>query len=242
MANSFFQFKQFRVQQDRCAMKVCTDACIFGASIQLPTGNDAVQVLDIGAGTGLLTLMVAQRHANASIQGIEIDEIAAQQANENVMESPFSAQIKIHCSSIQEFQLLDSQLFDVVLSNPPFFQDSLLSPSEKINKAHHNSTLSLHELLVSVLRFLKKSGTFWLLLPPFEMQKFEEIAAKAGLLLTQKTEVRHNSTKPILRVISAFAFRQPNDVEFGELAIYSDQKTEYSPAFQKLLKDYYTIF
>lgn len=236
MPKNSFTFKQFTINQDRCAMKVCTDACILGASTDVENVNT---ILDIGTGTGLLSLMLAQR-TNAQIDAVEIDEDAYQQAVMNVKESRFSEKIEVYHQRIQDFTTTET--YDLVISNPPFYQQSLKSSDVKANKALHAVELSLDELIDSVLRLLSINGKFVVLLPPFEVEKLIRIAQKKGLYLSKKMLIRHDESKPIFRVIATFLTQKVHNLEEKTLIIHKEDGKTYSDEFRALLKDYYLIF
>ena len=186
MPKNSFTFKQFTINQDRCAMKVCTDACILGASTDV---ENVSKILDIGTGTGLLSLMIAQR-TNAQIDAVEIDEDAYQQAVMNVQESVFASKIRVHHQRIQDCLVEDS--YDLIISNPPFYQQSLKSADAKVNRALHTVELSFDDIIDSSIRLLSPNGKFVVLLPPFEMEKLIQIAKKKGLYLSKKMLIRHD--------------------------------------------------
>lgn len=236
MPKNSFTFKQFTINQDRCAMKVCTDACILGASTDVENVNT---ILDIGTGTGLLSLMLAQR-TNAQIDAVEIDEDAYQQAVMNVKESRFSEKIEVYHQRIQDFTTTET--YDLIISNPPFYQQSLKSSDVKANKALHAVELSLDELIDSVLRLLSINGKFVVLLPPFEIEKLIRIAQKKGLYLSKKMLIRHDESKPIFRVIATFLTQKVHNLEEKTLIIHKEDGKTYSDEFRALLKDYYLIF
>lgn len=236
MPKNSFTFKQFTINQDRCAMKVCTDACILGASTDV---ENVSKILDIGTGTGLLSLMIAQR-TNAQIDAVEIDEDAYQQAVMNVQESVFASKIRVHHQRIQDFLVEDS--YDLIISNPPFYQQSLKSADAKVNRALHTVELSFDDIIDSSIRLLSPNGKFVVLLPPFEMEKLIQIAKKKGLYLSKKMLIRHDESKPIFRVIATFQTNQIHDSAEKTLIIHEKDGRTYSDVFRRLLQDYYLIF
>jgi tRNA1Val (adenine37-N6)-methyltransferase len=232
-----FKFKKFSIYQDNTAMKVCTDSCLFGALIDVKNHQKA---LDIGAGTGLLTLMLAQKSKNLSLTAVEIDENAVKDATQNIFNSPFSKQIKIEKKSIQEFTESSAEKFDLIISNPPFFQNNLKSPKVEINLAHHNTSLSFEELVFSLDNHISQDGKVWVLLPPFEMKGFLKICTKYQLFLNKKYSIKHQETKPVFREIIELSRQENTKPACSEINIY--ENNHYSPIFVKLLKDYYLIF
>jgi tRNA1Val (adenine37-N6)-methyltransferase len=230
--NHTFTFKQFSINQDRSAMKVCTDAVFFGAVID---PAEAKNILDIGTGTGLLALMMAQR-SEASIVGIDIDPAAVQQAKENVLASKFKDRIEVFEAPVQQY---DGQLFDFIISNPPFFQNSLLSSKKTLNLAHHAQTLKLAELLEAVARLLKKEGRFAVLLPTFEFEQFNVLASKIDLNLDSKYILKSSVSKPIFRIVGTFSFKKTSTVSEKTIAIYEEDLKTYTPDFQALIAEFY---
>lgn len=237
--NSFFHFKQFRVEQDRCVMKVCTDACAFGAWADV---SDAKRILDIGTGTGLLALMAAQRNPEALNDAVEIDKEAAQQAGENFQNSPFSSRINIFNSAIQNF--IPGYQYDAILVNPPFFQNDLRSPDPKINQAHHAVNLTFDELLESVNKLLTNEGIWHILLPLEESKRLNMSAMGRGWLKQSELLLYHSFKHEPFRLMSTFS-RNPanNEPTLSEsLAIYEPEGTTYTLAFRQLLRDFYLKF
>lgn len=235
MPATFFQFKQFTVHQELCGMKVCTDACIFGAAVEVENHR---QILDIGTGTGLLTLMLAQRNASAQFTAVELDEAAVLQAKQNFEASHFSSQLKVVNTPIQDFQTENT--FDLIVSNPPFFENSLHTANTQRDKALHHSSLTFSELAYSTNQLLTSDGFFWLLLPPREMQNFMAQAATLLPYFEICWRVRHDASKPVIREIARFSKTDFEKKQTRELHIYSEKK--YSTDFVDLLKDYYIIF
>lgn len=171
MANNYFKFKQFTVYQDLCGMKVSTDACIQGAWSPLP--NTCKNILDIGTGTGILSLMLAQRNQNAIIDAIEIDESAANQAEINFQGSKWSNRINLFHSDIKEFY--SPKYYDYVICNPPFFINSLKSNLNERNLARHNVALEFQDIFNVAHRLLSSSGFLSVMLPVKEHTIWEKI-------------------------------------------------------------------
>ncbi|WP_022822925.1 tRNA1(Val) (adenine(37)-N6)-methyltransferase [Hymenobacter norwichensis] len=235
MANSYFQFKQFRIEQSECAMKVSTDACVLGAAADIAM---AQRILDIGTGTGLLALMAAQRNKAATIEAVELDPAAASQATENFRASPWAPRLRLHAQALAEFAATSPDPFDHILCNPPFFRHSLRPPDAQRATARHTApdTLSFLELAQFAADFLTMQGLLTVLLPPPEMQHFERDATHAGLFPLTRLVLRHRIGSKPLRHITAFG-KQPQPVQTQELLVTAND--EYSPDFQALLGPFY---
>ncbi|UOG76933.1 methyltransferase [Hymenobacter tibetensis] len=235
MANTYFQFKQFRVEQAQCAMKVSTDACVLGALANIA---GAQRILDIGTGTGLLALMAAQRNQQAQIEAVEVDEDAATQAQANFDASPWARRLVVHPQSLAAFAATKPALFHHILCNPPFFRSSLRPPDARRATARHTApdTLSFAELAGFAANFLAPGGHLTVLLPPPEMQHFELEAARSGLYPAGCVVLRHRANSKLLRHITTFG-RQPVLMPPQELLVREGD--EYSQAFQALLGPFY---
>lgn len=233
MSNSYFQFKQFRIQQDKTAMKVCTDSCILGAYAPV---SDAKQILDIGTGTGLLALMVAQR-SQAQIDAVEIDKAASGQATENVTESPFSDRIRVHSSSIQAYSVRCRKKYDVIISNPPFFTNHLKRKEFNQNVALHSESLQLSELAIIASYLLDKEGSFIVMLPVYETNLLEAAAEEVNLYPFEKLHILEKYKGRQLRIITSFAFNTQPCVE-KTLYIKTNEGT-YTQDFISLIQPYY---
>lgn len=236
MANSFFRFKQFTIHQDRCAMKVTTDACLFGAWVAHTLPQVAAQrdLLDIGTGTGLLSLMLVQKHSSIQVDALEIDKDAAQQARENSAASPWPQQVAILA---QDVQLYREKQYDLIISNPPFYEDSLTSPDNRRNQALHDSTLTLEGLWQSVQALLKPDGSFALLLPAYRKDETLAMARTHGFYNSEIVLVQPTDQKPVFRVMLWFSRKAAKTVTETSICIKKDNA--YTPAFVQLLKDYY---
>lgn len=240
MANSYFQFKQFTVHQDKCAMKVTTDSCLFGAYVAdaIDGAQSAVtNCLDIGTGTGLLSLMLAQKN-HFDIDAIEIDDNAAVQANINVVNSPFSEKIKIIHDDVKEFQF--NKQYDVIISNPPFYEKELKGNDTQKNKAHHNEGLLLSELMNIIRHNLKPGGVFYLLLPYKRNEEIKELITKHEFSIERICFLRQTFDHDFFRIILAAkrSIELISETTFDEMAI-KDLNGNYTNEFISLLKDYY---
>ncbi|AKQ46261.1 hypothetical protein TH63_12545 [Rufibacter radiotolerans] len=237
MANDYFQFKQFLIRQDRCAMKVCTDSCVLGAYAEV---SGARRILDIGAGTGLLSLMVAQRTLEACIDAVEIDQDASAQAEENIAQSPWANQVRLFPVSLQQFAQTSPVPYDVILSNPPFFQASLKSPDEAKNKAKHTQTLAFSEVTDFATRFLAPTGKLHILLPPHEARVFEREAQAAGFQTENILWLEATPGGKLLRGIFTYSWQASHVTE--QTLPVREKDHQYTNAFRELLRDYYLIF
>jgi len=236
VSNTFFHFKQFTIHQNNCAMKVCTDACLFGSLLSISSGEGGVKhVLDTGTGTGLLALMYAQKNPDAIIDAVEIDEAAAQQAKENFEASPWKERLHFYNTPIQQFNC--STKYDLIISNPPFFENDLKSKNSKRNLALHSSELSLPELLDVIVRYLKEDGCFAVLLPYHREEEFIELAAQQSFFSSEKIFIKQTPRHNYFRSILLFT-KNPTQTKESEIIIQNESR-KYTNDFVELLKDYY---
>lgn len=233
MANNYFKFKQFTILQEKAAMKVGTDGILLGAWADVKNAN---KILDVGAGTGLIALMMAQR-TNAKITGIEIEGNAACEAKQNVANSPWRQRIEIENISYQDFAEACTEGFDLIVSNPPFFSNALKTESKVRTLARHTDTLPFKELLSCSARILNNEGSLAVILPVLSANDFVELALKIGLFLIRKTEVKPNRKKTVNRILLQFSKRE-KALRRDCLTIYSGVG-EYSNDFRKITRDYY---
>jgi len=219
-------------------MKVCTDACLFGAWSakkikQLVPGT--VSVLDIGTGTGLLSLMAAQS-TSAIIDAIEIDQDAAKQAAENFLLSPWKHRLRSIHTSINDFD--KSKRYDFIISNPPFYENDLKSTDEVRNAAMHDSELTFQQLIESINQHLTNGGYATVMLPFQRTVSFEVLAKESGLYIVEKLSVRQSPEHSFFRNLLLLSRNKPTSEIKGELSIH-DNNRNYTPQFINLLKDYY---
>jgi tRNA1Val (adenine37-N6)-methyltransferase len=217
-------------------MKVCTDGCLFGAWIGEKVRGlkyEVRTVLDIGAGTGLLSLMVAQK-TNAVIDAVEIDEAAAGQAFENMDASPWRERLQVICGDIKTVHL--GKKYDLIISNPPFFENDLKSEDDKRNLALHSEALGFEELITVIGSHLEEKGLFAVLLPYHRKDYFIELALINGFFLMEEVSVKQTTSHPFFRSILLFG-------KTGGTAVLSTiiirDRQEYSVAFTDLLREYY---
>ena len=225
MANDYFNFRQFTVRQERCAMKVGTDGTLLGA-----WAHGGSSILDIGVGTGLIALMMAQRFPESHIVGIDIDHEAVEQALENVKASPFR-NIEADAKSY------GGSSFDAIVCNPPYFADSLQSPDMQRTIARHTVSLSFRDLLAAVSRLLADDGEFSVVIPFDCKARLESEAALAGLFKVRECAVKTTPRKQPRRYLIAFR-RHLSDLELteGVIEIKPSVRSEW---YQELTKDFY---
>ena len=217
-----FQFKQFTIYQDLCAMKVGTDGVLLGA-----WANGGKRVLDAGTGTGIIALMMAQRYPNAVVTAIDIDEGAVKQAQQNVAQSPFAQQITVLHNTLQEHQ----GEYDAIISNPPFFIDSLAAPDEQRNVARHTQTLTYTELMQAAWRLLSDEGELSVVVPFDYRKRMEDEAIFVGFFPSKVCAVKTTERKPAKRYLRSFK-KHPCRCEQEQLTIGSER-------YQELTKEFY---
>ena len=231
---SGFKFKQFAVEQDDVAMKVGTDGVLLGAWAECEC---AERILDIGTGTGVIALQMAQRNSQAQICAVEIDETAAHRARTNFDLSPWAERLTVEQTAVQEFA--PAEEFDLIVSNPPYFVDSLLPPDAKRSTARHTHDLTFEELDNAAARLLSESGKFALILPVTEFEKY--------LVLTQLHLVRRCDVCPVeggavKRIMGEFAKRKSTAIKHETIAIERGRRGDYTDDYRALTKDFYLKF
>ncbi len=238
MPGTSFAFKQFIIKQDKCAMKVGTDAVLLGAWV-FPNGSK--QILDIGTGTGVVALMLAQK-TEAHIDAIDIDKNAFNQASENVSESKFSNQISVIHSSLQQYCKEADKKYNLIVTNPPYFEQSLKSSDEQRSYARHADVLPFEELIDGVIKLLDPKGKFCLILPTLEAEKFRALAQKRGLFLSKLLRVKSKVNKDTdKRHVMQFEFT-PTEFSEKTIAIEQDERHQYTDDYKQLTRDYYLNF
>lgn len=234
MSNDFFQFKQFLIKQDRCAMKVGTDGVLLGAWADI---RNCQTSLDIGTGTGLISLMIAQR-SDSKITAVEIDEFASNQAKENILNSKWKNRIDIFNISFQKFYNEWLLKFDLIVSNPPFFDQSFKPENENRKLARHTDQLSKTELLEGVNMLLDKSGKFCIILPSDQENLFVETALEYSLYCSRKCYIKPVSEIPPKRVILEF-IRDKCLCLVSEIVVETNKRHIYTADYLTLTKEFY---
>jgi tRNA1Val (adenine37-N6)-methyltransferase len=237
MHNKFFRFKQFTIYHDQCAMKVGTDGVLLGAWVNV---ENSKIIFDIGTGSGLIAIMLGQRF-NASIEAIEIDQSAYTQAAENIRNCPWSSRISVKNISLQEYTSKHQKQFDLIVCNPPFFENSLQSSLPLRNMARHDNILTHSEIINCVLKILNPCGRFGLIIPYTEGIQFIEKASKKGLFCIRKTSVKTKSHSSVKRLLMEFS-SIPENCRENSLIITGEGKEEYSTDYKDLTKDFYLNF
>ena len=234
MAQSAFHFKKFSITQERCAMKVGTDAVLLGSWTNL---NSAKTILDVGTGTGIIALMLAQK-SNAVIDAVEIDKCAFEEAEQNVRNSPFADLINVINISLQEFALISHRKYDLIVSNPPFFVEASKSFEEARNLARHTDySLTYDELITATNNLLSEKGKLNLILPYKEGNIFINKAKNNNLWPHKITRVITRKGKQQKRILVEFG-KHPQPVYENELLILNEDMS-YSRDYLEMTQDYY---
>lgn len=238
MRRGGFTFKQFHIDHSRCAMKVGTDGTLLGAWATLPP--HAKNILDIGTGSGLIAIMAAQRHPTAKITAIDIDKDCVMQATENAVASPWAERIEVIETPLQEYS--PEEKFDVIISNPPYFADSMHSPDRQRTTARHTASLSFKELTDGVLRLLADDGLFAVILPTIESELL--LSASRGRLFTwRRCEVWSTPESGARRIMLELKREPPKDLAQKEkIIIEQGGRHIYSEEYKALTADFYLNF
>jgi len=232
-----FSFKQFSIHDDRCAMKVGIDAVLLGAWADV---TETQNILDIGTGSGVIAIMLAQR-SEAEIHAVEIEQATAKQARENAILSPWSDRVKVVNLSIQEFSSNCELKFDLIVCNPPYFNNSLLSPSSGRNLARHTNELSYEELAEAFAKLIKPDGKCCVILPIPESKLLESIMADKGLIPYRKLLVSPKPEKTANRVLIQFEKAVIKQAKMESISIRKIDHT-YSGEYKQLTEDFYLNF
>lgn len=229
-----FRFKQFRVTDDGATMRVGTDGVLVAAlAPTLPRGR----ILDIGTGCGVVALILAQHNPNSTVDAVEIDGQSAAVAAQNFANSPWSERLRVFGTSAQEFARTASG-YDLIVSNPPFFADSLKSPHEKRNLARHNDSLTFDELATAVKQLLSPEGRFTAILPCNEADTLAETARNKGLFLLNSCNIYSKPQGNALRKVITMGSMETVETKISELYIHNSDGS-FSEQYRSLTSDLY---
>ncbi len=233
MAQSFFRFKQFTIHQDQCAMKVGTDGVLLGAWVK---SDQAKRILDVGTGSGLIALMLAQRTNEAIIDAIEIDAAAVKQAAENAQNSPWSDRIHILHQSLQGY-ITTKTRYDLIVSNPPFFEEGTKASQQARTIARHNDSLKSEDLWQASQSLLQPNGRLAVIYPVEMAAQFIELGQKFGFKPQRCLNIKPTPYHPIKRKLVEFE-RQATEYQ-EETITLEVERHMYTPEFVALIKDFY---
>ena len=231
-----FSFKQFSIQQDRCAMKIGTDGVLLGA--WTPIENNPFSILDIGAGTGVIALMLAQRSNAEQIDALEIDEEAYEQSVDNFENSPWSDRLFCFHAGLDEFVEEPEDEYDLIVSNPPFYTDDYKSENEQRDLARFADAMPFEDLIEAAALLLSENGVFSVIIPFKEEESFLALAAAYELYPLKITRVKGTPTTEIKRSLLAFSRNENAIITPGELIIETSRH-QYTTEYIELTKDFY---
>lgn len=233
-----FRFKKFSIEDDRCSMKVGTDAVILGAWAEIKDGE---RVLDIGTGSGVIALMLAQRSENIPIDALEIDDDSVWQARSNVLNSPWSGRINIIQGRLQDYYRIAEGKYDLIVSNPPYFEKALRPENRKKRLSRHAENLPHTHLLYAVSRLLKINGRFIVILPCLNSGTFSEKARLEGLIPAKELEIYPRANGGPARVIYEFSREQSAAITKEKLYL-KDSAGNITEEYRQLTGDFYLNF
>jgi tRNA1Val (adenine37-N6)-methyltransferase len=235
MSNRPFKFKQFTIEQDRCAMKIGTDGVLLGAWTSID--HTPFNVLDIGAGTGILSLMIAQRSNAEQIEAIEIDDDAFEQCAENFENSPWSDRLFCFHASLLEYMEAVDEKFDLIICNPPFYSEDYKTTDQSRDLARFSDAMPLEHIIFAVIHFLSDTGKFAIVIPYKEEENYIEEASLIGLFPNRILRVRGNETSDLKRSLIEFSYSE-SPTKVSELIIETERH-QYTEDYINLTKDYY---
>ena len=231
-----FSFKQFSIQQDRCAMKIGTDGVLLGA--WTPIENNPFSILDIGAGTGVIALMLAQRSNAEQIDALEIDEEAYEQSVDNFENSPWSDRLFCFHAGLDEFVEEPEDEYDLIVSNPPFYTEDYKSDNEQRDLARFADAMPFEDLIEAANLLLSENGILAVIIPVKEEENFLALAKEYELYPLKITRVKGTATTEIKRSLLAFSRYEKIDFPIDELIIETSRH-QYTPEYIELTKDFY---
>lgn len=233
MANNYFEFKEFKIYQDKAAMKVGTDGVLIGAWAHI---DKASRILDIGTGTGLIAIMSAQRNSSSTIDALEIDSLASEQAQENINNCLWSSRINLFNISLQEY--VPKEKYDAIISNPPFFINSTKTICNKKTTARHTDSLPFEEIIKFTLSYLNTNGKLSIILPVLEGEEFISLALQQKLYCTKKTIVIPKPGAQAKRLLMEFSLSFSN-MDISEFTTETEERHFYTEEYKELTGAFY---
>jgi tRNA1Val (adenine37-N6)-methyltransferase len=235
MSNCYFQFKQFKIEQGDCAMKVTTEGCILGGWVN---SINPKRILDIGTGTGVLSLMLAQRH-NCPIDAVEIDETTAKQALNNFQNSQWNETLNLYHQGIENFTSSCKHKYDLIISNPPFFKSNLKSESKTKNLAIHDSSLPQEMILKAISILITDHGKAFVIYPEYEAHQFLKLIQQFGMHCRTSLIIRNKPEGDIFRKVVELSKSELSRSEFPEEFNIRNEQNEFSHVYVEMLRPYY---
>lgn len=236
MPNTWFRFKQFTIEQEQAAMKVGTDGVLLGAWASVP--GPGSRVLDVGTGTGLIALMIAQRSRDVWVDALEIDPSSARQAKENIQNSPWEDRMNCKHSSFQDYASQCKYQYELIICNPPFFSASTKAPSKEKNLARHDDSLSLRDLIKSSLSLMKATTVISLILPLDKEAQALDLILEHQMYCKRRTRVIPAPGKLANRVLMEFS-PTPGKCREDDITIETGERHRYSDRYKSLTEDFY---
>jgi len=236
--NGIFIFKHFRMKDDRSTMRIGTDAVLLGIAVEVPSAGT---ILEVGTGSGIIALILAQRSPQSYIDAVEIDPESARQAAENASASPWAGRIFVMNTALQDYIMTCAQKYDLVVSNPPFFSRSFKSECARRNRSRHDDELSFDELIAASERVLTPEGSLWVILPIKESREFRQKAAASGFFLKHELLIIPKPGKEANRTILCFVRRPPEQTTTGQLTL-RDGENRFHPDYMAFARDFYIDF
>ncbi len=237
MPNPYFHFKQFTIYHDKCAMKVGTDGVLLGAWVSV---ENTEAILDIGTGTGLNSIMLAQR-CSARIDALEIDHEACLQAEENIRNCPWSERINLIESSVQDYSRLTREKYDLIISNPPFFQDSFLPGNRSRAIARHHESLPPADLVRCAASMITDRGRFAVIIPYSSLESYTRLLNEHTLYVNDLVYIRPNPVREIIRVMMMTSFER-RSLTVKSIAIDTGKHHEHTREYIELTREFYLAF
>ena len=232
-----FRLKQFSIIDTNCAMKVSTDAVLLGAWAEI---RNSKRILDIGTGSGIIAIMLAQR-STAQVDAIDIHLPSCKDADMNFENCPWNERLHLYNLSFSDFLNARKNKYDLIVSNPPYHNRSLKSPSDKVNLSRHTISLSHEELIMGIKKILHPDGIFCIILPFSEFQNFKQLSINEGLFCLHECFVLPKTNKPVNRVLIEFGLLHPSEIQRSEITI-RNSVGDYHESYKELTKDFYLHF